>query len=80
MAVLGSIGSAVYRHGIPSTAPAEAHETLGGAPAAARGHADLLGTARAASTHGMNAAVPAGGVLLLVAAGLAVPALRRSRS
>ncbi|MCE0446701.1 MFS transporter [Streptomyces tricolor] len=37
MAVLGSVGTALYRHEMPATAPAEARETLGGALADAAG-------------------------------------------
>ncbi|MEV0125179.1 MFS transporter [Streptomyces sp. NPDC050703] len=83
MALLGSIGNAVYRDAIPSSAPAEAHETLGGAMAAA-GHlpgqaADaLLETARDAFTDGMRAAGLTGAVLLLAAAVAAVKTLRRA--
>ncbi|MFD9003923.1 MFS transporter [Streptomyces sp. NPDC059582] len=84
MAVLGSIGTAVYRHEIPSTAPAEAHETLGGALAVAArlpGHAgDALATAaREAFTSGMQAAGIAGAVLLAGAAVLATTTLRKIR-
>ncbi|MET9494887.1 MFS transporter [Streptomyces sp. NPDC006552] len=81
MAVLGSIGTAVYRHGIPAGAPAEAHETLGGALAVA-GHLPgdaaraLTATAREAFTDGMQAASAAGAVLLLAGALLAAVALR----
>jgi DHA2 family multidrug resistance protein-like MFS transporter len=82
MAVLGSIGTAVYRHDIPSGAPAAAHETLGGALAVARqlpgdaGQA-LATAAREAFTSGMQAAAIAGMVLLLGAAALATVALRK---
>ncbi len=77
MAVLGSIGTAVYRHGIPASAPAEAHETLGGALAVARqlpartGDA-LVVAAREAYAQGMQAAAVAGVVVLLGAAGVAL--------
>lgn len=82
MAVLGSIGTAVYRHEIPATAPAEAHETLGGALAVAvrlPGHTgDTLATAaREAFTDGMHAAGIAGAVLLAGAAILATATLRK---
>ncbi|MFD4569734.1 MFS transporter [Streptomyces sp. NPDC058467] len=82
MAVLGSIGTAVYRHEIPAGAPAPAHETLGGALAVARhlpgdtGQA-LATAAREAFTSGMQAAAIAGAVLLLGAAVLATAALRK---
>ena len=81
MAILGSIGTAIYRHDIPSSAPAPAHETLGGALAIAGrlpGRAgDALATAaREAFTSGMQGAAIAGAVLL---AGAAVPAARALR-
>ncbi|MFF4804587.1 MFS transporter [Streptomyces sp. NPDC001351] len=81
MAVLGSIGTAIYRHDIPASAPAAAHETLGGALAVAGqlpGRAgDALATAaREAFTSGMQGAAIAGTVLLAGAAVLAVRALR----
>lgn len=82
MAVLGSIGTAVYRHDIPAAAPAAARETLGGALAVAgrlpgeAGRA-LKDAAREAFTHGMQAAAVAGAVLLLAAAVLAVTSLRK---
>ncbi|WP_425829171.1 MFS transporter [Streptomyces fractus] len=82
MAVLGSIGTAVYRHGIPTDAPAAAHETLGGALAAAgqlpsaAAHT-LTATARQAFTDGMQAASIAGAILLLAAAILSATTLRK---
>ncbi|MFC3575408.1 MFS transporter [Streptomyces yaanensis] len=82
MAVLGSIGTAIYRHEIPSSAPAVAHETLGGALAVAGqlpGRAgDALATAaREAFTSGMRGAAIAGAVLLAGAAIAAAATLRR---
>ncbi|AYN39259.1 MFS transporter [Streptomyces dangxiongensis] len=73
MAVLGSIGTAVYRHAMPETAPAEARETLGGALTAAarlpgRPGASLLAAAREAFTSGMQGVAVAGAVLLALAA------------
>jgi DHA2 family multidrug resistance protein-like MFS transporter len=84
MAVLGSIGTAVYRHRIPASAPSPAHETLGGALAAAhsmpgRAGAELLATAREAFTSGMQSAAITGAVLLLAAAALATATLRGIR-
>ncbi|MFJ2306809.1 MFS transporter [Streptomyces sp. NPDC087787] len=82
MAVLGSIGTAIYRHGVPSSAPAAAHETLGGALAVA-GHlpgraGDALATAaREAFTSGMHGAALTGAVVLLLAATGAATTLRR---
>ncbi|MEU6991231.1 MFS transporter [Streptomyces sp. NPDC046465] len=83
MALLGSIGNAVYRDEIPATAPTEAHETLGGALAVAqemRGEAAsaLAATAREAFTSGMHVAALSGAALLLLAAALAAATLRRT--
>ncbi|MFF4489164.1 MFS transporter [Streptomyces sp. NPDC001544] len=82
MAVLGSIGTAVYRHEIPASAPAAAHETLGGALAVAgrlpgRTGGALTTAAREAFTSGMHAAALAGAVLLAGAAVVAAMTLRR---
>ncbi|MGW3142614.1 MFS transporter [Streptomyces sp. NPDC001139] len=79
MAVLGSIGTAIYRHDIPATAPATARETLGGALAVADRIPGLATTAREAFTHGMQGAAIAGAVLLVGAAVLAARALRGIR-
>ncbi|MEU3662942.1 MFS transporter [Streptomyces sp. NPDC032940] len=84
MATLGSIGTALYRHGIPADAPAPARETLGGALAVAAelpGRAgDALATAaREAFTDGMRGAALAGALLLVAAAGLAARGLRNIR-
>ncbi|MEU2306725.1 MFS transporter [Streptomyces misionensis] len=83
MAVLGSIGTAVYRHRMPGTAPAGARETLGGALAAVTrlpGEAgqSLLAAARQAFTTGMRDAALAGAVLLVLAAVGAAVTLRRT--
>ncbi|KDN73690.1 MFS transporter [Streptomyces olindensis] len=84
MAFLGSIGTAVYRHEIPASAPTAAHETLGGALAVADrtpGRAgDALATAaREAFTSGMNAAAITGAVLLAGAAVAAAVTLRQAQ-
>ncbi|MFF2850354.1 MFS transporter [Streptomyces sp. NPDC058001] len=80
MAVLGSIGTAVYRHEVtdkaPPGLPAEAHETLAGALAVARhlpAHTaeTLTTTARTAFTDGMNTASLAAALILLLTAALA---------
>ncbi|MET9891471.1 MFS transporter [Streptomyces sp. NPDC006465] len=82
MAVLGSIGTAVYRQDIPAGVPTAAHETLGGALAVAgqlpgdAGQA-LAQAAREAFTNGMQAAAIAGVILLLGAAALATATLRK---
>ncbi|MEU3986321.1 MFS transporter [Streptomyces sp. NPDC026672] len=84
MAVLGSIGTAAYRHEMPASAPAEAHETLGGALATAArmpgGAGEALVTAaREAFTTGMRDAALAGAVLLAAGAVTASVTLRRVR-
>ncbi|MEW2619880.1 MFS transporter [Streptomyces sp. NPDC048106] len=82
MALLGSIGTAVYRHQMPDTAPAGARETLGGALATiahlpgATGQS-LLAAARDAFTSGMRDAALAGTVLLVLAAVAAAATLRK---
>ncbi|WP_328423100.1 MFS transporter [Streptomyces sp. NBC_00443] len=77
MAVLGSIGTAIYRHEIPSSAPDVAHETLGGALAVADRVPGLATLAREAFTSGMQGAAIAGALLLVGAAVLAAVTLRR---
>ncbi|MEU8034336.1 MFS transporter [Streptomyces sp. NPDC049099] len=82
MAVLGSIGTAVYRHEMPSTAPAGARETLGDALATAahlpgRAGESLLTTAREAFTSGMQGAAIAGALVVALAAVGAAVSLRR---
>ncbi|MCX4765191.1 MFS transporter [Streptomyces sp. NBC_01275] len=83
MATLGSIGTAIYRHDIPASAPAPARETLGGALAAAgrlpgRTGDALATAAREAFTHGMHGAAIAGAVLLAGAAVAATATLRNA--
>jgi DHA2 family multidrug resistance protein-like MFS transporter len=82
MAVLGSIGIAVYRSGLAANAPAHlpagalagARSTLGGALATA-GHLpgpvgrNLIEAARTAFTHGLNAAAIGAAIAMLLAAG-----------
>ncbi|MFE2142119.1 MFS transporter [Streptomyces sp. NPDC059456] len=80
MAVLGSLGTAVYRSDLSDAAPA-ARETLGGAVATAHqlgGAAgeQLLAVAREAFVHGMQYAA-LGGTALLLAAGVLAVALMR---
>ncbi|MET9607993.1 MFS transporter [Streptomyces sp. NPDC006512] len=80
MALLGSLGTAVYRSDLPGTEPA-VRETLGGAVAAAGqlgGDAggQLLTLAREAFVHGMQYAAWGGAVLLLGAAVLTTVLLR----
>ncbi|MFC9295562.1 MFS transporter [Streptomyces sp. NPDC057011] len=80
MAVLGSLGTAVYRSDLTGSEPA-VRETLGGAVATARqlgGTAgeQVLGMAREAFVHGMQYAAWGGTALLLGAALLAATLLR----
>ncbi|MCX4742896.1 MFS transporter [Streptomyces antibioticus] len=81
MAVLGSIGTAIYRHEMPAAAPAPARETLGGALAVAhelpgRAGDALAAAAREAFTSGMRGAALAGALVLVLAA-VAAASLRR---
>jgi len=89
IALLGSIGAAVYRHevagalpaGLPADARAAASDTLGGAAAVVAElpgpvGAALLGAARVAFTDGLNIAALAGAATMTVAAVLAVVLLR----
>ncbi|MEU2687270.1 MFS transporter [Streptomyces hygroscopicus] len=90
MAVLGSVGTAVYRsdvedslgHGLPTGTLHQARETLGAAVAVAgrvkgRAGEQVLDAAREAFTHGMQIASAAGAVVLLAGAVLALVTLRR---
>ncbi|MFE9569439.1 MFS transporter [Streptomyces sp. NPDC006692] len=76
MAVLGSVGAAVYRHGMAS-APAAARETLGGALATA--HGNDLTAAFGAFTRGLDYAALGAAVLMAAAAVLALTLLRARR-
>jgi DHA2 family multidrug resistance protein-like MFS transporter len=80
MAVLGAIGTALYRHGVGTEAPEAARQTLGGALAVADGMPGAAGAAvravaREAFVDGMRGATVAGAVLLLAAAPLAARTL-----
>jgi EmrB/QacA subfamily drug resistance transporter len=93
IAILGSIGTAIYRramadsvpHGIPSEAADAARDTLGGALAAAGqlshelGEA-LLDTAREAFTHGLQVTAFASALVVIGMAILVVALLRHVRS
>ncbi|MFJ5020306.1 MFS transporter [Streptomyces goshikiensis] len=84
MALLGSLGTAVYRSDLAGQEPA-VRETLGGAVATARGLGGETGErvmdlAREAFVHGMQYAAWGGTVLLLGAALLAASALRGAGS
>ena len=89
MALLGSVGAAIYHHkmqsvgaaGIPDTAVRAGHETIGGADAVAvqfpgpATHA-LLTTARDAYSSGLHTAAVVGSVVLVLTAVFALRALR----
>ena len=89
IAVLGSVGIAAYRSSLGASAPdgtppaalAVARETLGGAVTAA-GHlpgrigAELLETARAAFTHGLNSAALGAAIVMVLAAVLSAAFFR----
>ncbi|CAM5399910.1 MFS transporter [Streptomyces narbonensis] len=76
MAILGSIGAAVYTAAMPSSAPAAARETLGGALS---GPAGVLDAARGAFVEAMGGAA-LGAAVLMVLAGLLAVGLLRGRS
>ena len=82
MAVMGSIGAAVYRHGLGTTAPVPARSTLGGAVATAAREpgaagAQLLGAAREAFAHSLNVVSMVGAAIMATAALLTILFLRR---
>jgi MFS transporter, DHA2 family, multidrug resistance protein len=84
MAVMGSIGTAVYRHHLGPAAPAAVRSTLGGAVAYAAHEPASAGTglltdARGAFVASLNAASIVGAALMGVAAVLTVLFLRRVR-
>ncbi|MFI0979784.1 MFS transporter [Streptomyces sp. NPDC021093] len=84
MAILGSIGAAVYTRGMADAAPAAVRETLGGALAAApqlppHRAESLLATARDAFTDGMNWAALGAAAVMLTAAALVCTLLRTRR-
>ncbi|MCI4061601.1 MFS transporter [Micromonospora sp. R77] len=93
MALLGSVGSAVYRNRIgpalpdslPTGAAGEARETLAGALDLAAGLPGgtgglVLAAARAAFLDGMHAAAVAAGAVMLLAAALCVLLLRHAHA
>ena len=86
LAILGTIGTAVYRSdaaaGLPDGAPAEAGDTIGGAVEAASGlpqalAADVLEPAREAFAQGFQVAATVSGVLIVAAAVIVARLLRR---
>jgi DHA2 family multidrug resistance protein-like MFS transporter len=90
IAILGSIGTAIYRDRVADAVPAgvppdvadAARDTLGGAVAASEQlpgplAADLLGTAREAFVEGLQLAATVSVAVIVVAAVIAVTLLRR---
>jgi DHA2 family multidrug resistance protein-like MFS transporter len=89
MALLGSVGAAIYHHkmgtvgaaGVPDAAVGSTHETIGGAVAVAEQfpgsatHA-MLATARAAYASGLHVTALAGTAVLVLTAVFALRALR----
>ena len=75
LAMLGSIGAAIYRGGIADTAPAAARETIGGALAAGGA---VVEPAREAFSSALTATASISAALLLLAAVSAVALRRRS--
>jgi MFS transporter, DHA2 family, multidrug resistance protein len=83
IALLGSIGTAVYRSGTGSVIPEDSpgHETLGGAlDATGSLSASAIDTAIDAFTHGMQLAAVAGAVLMVAMAAIAYRLLREPRA
>jgi DHA2 family multidrug resistance protein-like MFS transporter len=93
VAIIGSIGTAVYRSdvseaipaGIPSSTAEDAQATLGGALAAAEGlpgplGAELVDAAREAFTHGVRLTAATSAVVAVCIAVLAAVFLRRLRA
>ncbi|MEU8528876.1 MFS transporter [Streptomyces sp. NPDC048629] len=81
MAILGSLGTAVYAVAMPDAAPAAARDTLGGAVATAAqlpadAAAALMREAREAFVSGLGAAGAGAAATMLLAAGLALWLLR----
>jgi MFS transporter, DHA2 family, multidrug resistance protein len=80
IAVLGTIGAAVYRSGVADGGP----DTLGGAVQAAERlppavRAELLEPAREAFTHGLQVAATVSGAIIVAAAIVIARGLRRER-
>ena len=85
MAVMGSIGTAVYRHALGTTVPVPARSTLGGAVATAAGEpgaagGQLLYAAREAFTHSINIVSFVGIGIMAAAAVLTLLLLRGIRT
>ncbi|MCG3749748.1 MFS transporter [Amycolatopsis sp. Poz14] len=84
-ALLGSLATAVYQSGLPATAPAAAHDTLGGAVATAHSlpateGAELLTTAREAFVTALHTSAWVGAAILVYTALQAYFLLGRRRN
>ncbi|MEV8590655.1 MFS transporter [Streptomyces sp. NPDC051180] len=77
MAVLGSVGAALYTAGVPASAPPAARETLGGALGAAPA---VLDAARTAFVRAMGGAAVGAALLMVLAAVLSFALLRTRRT
>jgi MFS transporter, DHA2 family, multidrug resistance protein len=80
IAILGSIGAAIYRAGVPADAPARAHETLAGALRLHGAAAETVAAAaRGAFVHALDVTALVAAVFLVLAAAAATAFLRRRR-
>jgi MFS transporter, DHA2 family, multidrug resistance protein len=85
IAILGSVGTAVYRGELPEGVPAGARDTLGGAVDVARSLPDspgvrLIDAADAAFAHGLHAAATVAAGIAVGMAVLTVGVLNRTRT
>ncbi|MFD1540569.1 MFS transporter [Nonomuraea guangzhouensis] len=81
VAVLGSLGTAVYRGRLPDTLPVEgARESITAAVTVAKDLPGVLEIARAAFTTGLNTVAAVGAVVFLVLAAVTIAVLRRHDS
>jgi DHA2 family multidrug resistance protein-like MFS transporter len=82
LAVLGSIGAAVYRGALPAGVPDGVRETLGGALASSRrlpgaSGDQLAGAARDAFSHALTTTASVSAAVLIASAGIVFALLRR---
>jgi DHA2 family multidrug resistance protein-like MFS transporter len=80
IAILGSIGAAIYRAGVPADAPARAHETLAGALRLRGAAAEAVAeAARGAFVHALDVTALVAAVFLVLAAAAAAAFLHHRR-
>ncbi|MFE6715694.1 MFS transporter [Streptomyces sp. NPDC057695] len=77
MALLGTLGAAVYTGALPASVPAAARETLGGALTAGPA---VIDAARTAFVEAMGAVAAGAAVLMAASAALSLALLRKARS